>query len=323
MVDAGLAGRLGSLGDRQVEAEAKRIAYELDPEGFVNRSRAAERDRRVTLRPAPDTMARLTALLPVAQGVAAYAALIKAADTARATGDPRGRGQVMADTLVATGHRASQPCRGPGRDPPGDDRPHPLPHRSPPRRGGAPDRVRADPRRAGPRPRPRHRRRQGVGPAALHPPEHWAAGRDGQQATAVQGQAPASDHHSGPVLPHPVVRRTDPTRRPRPIGRRRRRNELQQRTRFVRGLQLRQTSPRLDHRTRTRRHQRIRDHHHPDRTHLHQPTTRPPRHAAATRRPGQRAGPGPPPPRPATPREVEALLSWRRVRTTSWCALAG
>lgn len=61
---------------------------------------AAEAERRVTLRPAPDTMSRLGALLPVAQGVAAYAALGRAADTARAAGDPRSRGQLMIDTLV-------------------------------------------------------------------------------------------------------------------------------------------------------------------------------------------------------------------------------
>jgi len=54
----------------------------------------------VTLRPAPDTMSYLTGLLPVAQGVACYAVLTRAADTARAAGDPRTRGQVMADTLV-------------------------------------------------------------------------------------------------------------------------------------------------------------------------------------------------------------------------------
>jgi len=100
VVDAALAGRLRTLGDRQVEAETRRIAYELDPVGFLARSRAADRDRRVLLRPAPDTMARLSALLPVAQGVAAYAALVQAADAARAAGDPRGRGQVMADTMV-------------------------------------------------------------------------------------------------------------------------------------------------------------------------------------------------------------------------------
>src|SRR5581483_12012086 len=35
-----------------------------------------------------------------AQGVAAYAALCRAADSTTATGDQRGRGQIMADTLV-------------------------------------------------------------------------------------------------------------------------------------------------------------------------------------------------------------------------------
>lgn len=98
--DAQLAGSLESCGDRRVEAAVKAIAYRLDPHGFVARSRAAENDRRVTLRPAPDCMARLTALLPVAQGVATYAALTRDADTAIAAGDPRGRAQIMCDTLV-------------------------------------------------------------------------------------------------------------------------------------------------------------------------------------------------------------------------------
>lgn len=99
-VDGLLAPKLESLGDRRLEAAAKSIGYRLDPAGFVARSRAAEGDRRVTLRPAPDCMARLSALVPVAQGVAAYAALGRAADTTISTGDRRGRGQVMADTLV-------------------------------------------------------------------------------------------------------------------------------------------------------------------------------------------------------------------------------
>ena len=45
-------------------------------------------------------MCYLTALLPATQGVAAYAALLRDAAGARATGDARGKGQVMADTLV-------------------------------------------------------------------------------------------------------------------------------------------------------------------------------------------------------------------------------
>ncbi len=56
-------------------------------------------DRRVTMRPAPDTMVWLTALFPVSEGVGVYAALMQAADAARAGGDPRTGGQVMADTL--------------------------------------------------------------------------------------------------------------------------------------------------------------------------------------------------------------------------------
>ena len=60
-------------------------------------------------------MTYLTGLLPVAQGVAVHAALTRAADTLRATGDPRTRGQIMADTLVArvtgTRHRRTRPSR--------------------------------------------------------------------------------------------------------------------------------------------------------------------------------------------------------------------
>jgi Restriction endonuclease len=99
-VDAELAPQLEHLGDHKVEAEAKKIAYRLDPDGYMARTRGAEKDRHVSLRPAPDTMSRLTGLLPAAQGVSAYAALRKEADARIAAGDQRGRGQIMADTLV-------------------------------------------------------------------------------------------------------------------------------------------------------------------------------------------------------------------------------
>jgi hypothetical protein len=99
-VDAELAPQLERLGDRTVEAEAKRIGYRLDPHGYVARVRAVAADRRVSIRPAPDAMVRLSALLPVAAGVSAYATLCRDADLNLSGGDRRGRGQLMADLLV-------------------------------------------------------------------------------------------------------------------------------------------------------------------------------------------------------------------------------
>jgi hypothetical protein len=102
-VDAQLAARpggIGALGDRGIAAEARRIAYRLDPYAVTERAAKAAADRRVSLRPAPDAMTWLGALLPAAQGVACYAALTKQADGSGVDGDARTRGQVMADTLV-------------------------------------------------------------------------------------------------------------------------------------------------------------------------------------------------------------------------------
>jgi hypothetical protein len=99
-VDARLAGRLGKLSDRQVRAAAAAIAYELDPRSVVDRAAYAVSQRRVSLRPAPDTMAYLTALLPGPQAVAVFAALHSSAGSARGAGDLRSSDQVKADTLV-------------------------------------------------------------------------------------------------------------------------------------------------------------------------------------------------------------------------------
>ena len=92
--------RVGSLGDRELCRRVRAVAYRLDPASVVARARRAESARRVSIRPAPDTMAYLTALLPVAQAVAAHASLVAAADTARVSGDDRSKGQVMCDALV-------------------------------------------------------------------------------------------------------------------------------------------------------------------------------------------------------------------------------
>ncbi len=67
--------RLDGWGNKRVAAEAKKIAARLDAAAVVDRSAQAATDRCVTIRPAPDTMTYVTALLPVGQGVAVYAAL--------------------------------------------------------------------------------------------------------------------------------------------------------------------------------------------------------------------------------------------------------
>jgi hypothetical protein len=96
---------LNGMGDARVAAAAKAVAYRLDPHAVVERAAKAENERTVTIRPAPDTMTYLTALLPVAQGVSVYAALRREADVRC---DGRSRGQAMADTLVEARHRAQR-----------------------------------------------------------------------------------------------------------------------------------------------------------------------------------------------------------------------
>ncbi len=99
--DAQIGPELPALGDMTTSNRAATIAYRLDVEAVMGKVRGAVADRHVSIRPAPDTMTRLSALLPVAQGVAIYAALRIAADSAVGTGDGRTRGQLMADNLVS------------------------------------------------------------------------------------------------------------------------------------------------------------------------------------------------------------------------------
>lgn len=55
-VDEALAERLPNLSNQGVIAEARRLAYEIDPHSVVERNAKAVQDRRVTLRPAADGM---------------------------------------------------------------------------------------------------------------------------------------------------------------------------------------------------------------------------------------------------------------------------
>ena len=100
---------LTGVGTKQLVARARKHAYALDPASIVRRAERCATERNVTLRPAPGSMTYLTALLPLPQGVAVLANLRRAAESARAVGDERSTGQLMADTLVerATGQAAA------------------------------------------------------------------------------------------------------------------------------------------------------------------------------------------------------------------------
>ncbi|MFW2238958.1 HNH endonuclease, partial [Rhodococcus opacus] len=60
---------LDGVGDRGLIARAKALAVELDAAAVVARHRKAVSERRVTTRPAPDSMAYLSVLMPVEQAV--------------------------------------------------------------------------------------------------------------------------------------------------------------------------------------------------------------------------------------------------------------
>lgn len=99
-VDAEIAARLPELTARGAGRVARAVADRLNAKAAVERVRRSTAQRTVTQRAAGEGMMRLTALLPTHEGVAAYAALAQAASAAKATGDQRSRGAVMADTLM-------------------------------------------------------------------------------------------------------------------------------------------------------------------------------------------------------------------------------
>ncbi len=110
-VDDRLAPVLESLTAAQAGKAARFHAQHLDPQAYLDRIARAADDRRVSLRPAPDTMTWLSALLPVKDGVATWASLDREARTARSAGDPRTLDQLRADLLVdrMAGKAASEP----------------------------------------------------------------------------------------------------------------------------------------------------------------------------------------------------------------------
>ena len=261
-VDAAVASdpdRLEAMGDRELAVACQKEAYRLDPESYVTRRRHAEADRQVTLRPAPDAMAWLTALVPVKDGVAVKAALSRRAASAQAAGDPTlagtgGGGHLVDSVLAALASSDDDVTRWNAQEADGEPK---TPRAIVPVAlglvmtdqalfGGSDEPACIEgygpsppswPARSSPvRARARSDLGSGGSTPAL-PPASWSAWTPCPGGSATPGPLHPAPR---PDLPHPVVRRADPARRPRRGVRRRRLNQRGERPGPLRGVQPRQ-----------------------------------------------------------------------------------
>ncbi len=99
-VDASICDRLVGLGDADLRDVVRREVLRRDEEGWLARHRRAHSKRRVTSRILGDGMGVLSAVLSAADLSVIMTSLSDAAESARAQGDERSRGQLVADTLV-------------------------------------------------------------------------------------------------------------------------------------------------------------------------------------------------------------------------------
>ena len=255
-VDEELAADTGTFvgaGTRTVIAAVRAAAIRRDPRSVAQRASHAASERRVSLRPAPDCMTYLTALLPVHEGVA----VLRGADPARRL-PPRRRRPALA--------RPDQ-SRHPGRV----DHRHPRRHH----------RHRAQRRHDRPHPPPGRQQNPPGSPATAPFPADWARNLVAtEQAKGVEelktwvrrlytapgtGDLVAMDSrrralpgtpaplHPDPRrhLPDTLLRRPDPPPRPHYPVARRRPHHAGQRRRTMRSLQPHQRTPRLESPTQT------------------------------------------------------------------------
>ncbi len=80
-IDTRIADQLAKISDRRAQALAAGVTAELDAASVVAKRSRAVASRRVSVRPAPDGMAILTAIPPYADAIAAQIALQRAAGT--------------------------------------------------------------------------------------------------------------------------------------------------------------------------------------------------------------------------------------------------
>ena len=265
-VNRRLAGRLEGLSDRHVRAAAQAVAYELDPHSVVDRQSYAASQRRVAIRPAPDAMAYLTALLPVVQAVAVVKCLHEAAGAARAAGDARSMDQVKADTRGA-GHRADERCGSADRGRRHHERPLALRSRPGGRDGGGlrPGALRQHPPATGPPSciasadvsRPDDIDEAGSRPAGvvaqvLRRPDQRGHHILRTHETALRRSRPTTRDGARPVVSHALLWCADQACRPRTRLRPRRRDVGGQCPGAVRAVQPRQRGTRMGHDKRPR-----------------------------------------------------------------------
>jgi Domain of unknown function (DUF222)/HNH endonuclease len=99
-VDAVVCRNLEGLGDADLRDVVRREVLRRDEEGWLARHQRARAKRRVSGRILADGMGMLSAVLPATDLSLIMTSLSDAAEVARTEGDERGRGQIIADTLI-------------------------------------------------------------------------------------------------------------------------------------------------------------------------------------------------------------------------------
>ena len=110
-VDSRLSPVLGTCSEGRLSRRAASLAYEADKRGFLQRHARAVKDRYVSIRPAAEGMVRLSALLPLSEGVALHKALDEHARAAQAAGAFGGPGDDGADRPTLANLRADELVR--------------------------------------------------------------------------------------------------------------------------------------------------------------------------------------------------------------------
>ena len=256
MVDRDLAPKLARWGDRQVESETRKAAYRLDPHAAVERARVAEyaaarqhpprtgHDGPALRRPARRPRRRLLRRPVSSRRHHLYrrgnpwARADHGRHRRRAPDGPGGRPDVPVEIeLVMTDTTLLAPAGTPGREEPAL-----VPGYGPVPAGLARDLVLGS--------GASDDRVPTSAPAVAATPVPPAAGTG--ELAAMDTPPPRVHRQPAPLpaptrpdLPHPVLRRPDPARRPRRRPRRRRPHQRGQRAGRLRALQLCETSLRL------------------------------------------------------------------------------